>query len=265
MCSRLATGGTTLERREIRETPLAYGVVAGMLRPVVEVLLHPRIEGVDNMPSTGPAILCSNHLSMVDPVVMALNVPRTVYFLAKNEYFAHRYRWFFESLGVMPVARQGGQAGESSLARGAQVLEAGAVLGLYPEGTRSPDGRLYRGKTGAARLAIRTGAPIVPIAVIGSRDVLPPHGRLPRRAPVAIRFGAPIDLAHLRGRDHEGSVLRQATDALMGRIAELSGQEYADVYAAQARAAQATRRPVHHFDRLRPDDDSLTLDDPRSR
>lgn len=250
--------------RAVRETPLLYRVVAGMLRPVVAVVLQPRVEGVDNVPSTGPAILCSNHLSMVDPVVMALNVPRTVYFLGKNEYFAYHYRWFFESLGVMPVARQGGQAGESSLARGAQVLEAGAVLGLYPEGTRSPDGRLYRGKTGAARLAIRTGAPIVPIAVIGSRDVLPPHGRLPRRAPVAVRFGTPIDLSHLHGRDHEGPVLRHATDTVMACIAALSGQEYADVYAAQARAAQATSRPVHDFEGLRPDDNSLTLDDPRS-
>lgn len=251
-------------KRTIRETPLLYRVVSAVLRPLVAVIVRPRIDGVVNVPSTGPAILCSNHLSMLDPFVLALNVPRTVFFLAKGEYFVHRWRWLFESLGVIPVARGGGAAGESSLTRGQQVLDAGAVLGLYPEGTRSPDGRLYRGKTGAVRLAIRSGAPIVPIAVIGSHEVMPPHARWPRRGPVTVRFGTPVDLAHLHGRDHDPQVLRAATDALMARIADLSGQTYVDVYAAQAWAAQAAMRPVHHFDGLRPDDDSLTLDDARS-
>ena len=138
----------------------------------------------------------------------------------------------------MPIAREGGIAGERSLQRGREILEAGALLGIYPEGARSPDGRLYRGKTGAVRLAIRTGAPVVPIGLRGTREVLPPHGWLPRPGPVEVRFGRPLDFGHLAGRDIQRSVLRTATDAVMSEILSLSGQSYADVPAAQAPAAQ---------------------------
>lgn len=243
---------------------MLYRVLKAGLRPLVTVLLHPRVEGVEHVPATGAAILCANHLSIIDPVVVALPVPRTVFYLGKTEVFARRWRWLFEHLGVMPVAREGGSAGESSLERGRRVLDAGALLGLYPEGTRSPDGRVYRGKTGAVRLAVRTSAPIVPIGIVGSREVMPPHARLPRRAAVTVRFGPPMDVAHLRGQDDDRRALRTTTDELMSRIAALSGQVYADVYAAQARAAQASQRPANEFHRLRPDDDSLTLDDSRS-
>jgi 1-acyl-sn-glycerol-3-phosphate acyltransferase len=240
-----------------------YRTLKAVLRPLATVLMHPRVEGLEQVPATGPAILCANHLSVIDPVIVALPVPRTVFYLGKSEVFARRWRWLFEHLGVVPVAREGGPAGESSLERGRQVLAAGGLLGLYPEGTRSPDGRLYRGKTGAVRLAVRTGAPIVPVGIAGTRRVLPPHARLPRRGPVRVRFGPVIDL-RLHDQADDRRVLRTATDELMARIAMLSGQVYVDVYAAQARAAQLSRRPVSEFDRLRPDDDSLTLDDSRS-
>lgn len=250
-------------RGSVREAPTLYRVLKGVLRPVVEVALQPRVEGVEHVPRSGAAILCANHLSVMDPVVVALAVPRTVFYLGKSEYFARRWRWLFESLGVLPVARQGGTAGEGSLERGREVLAAGALLGIYPEGTRSPDGRLYRGKTGAARLAARTGASLLPVGVRGTREVLPPGAKRPRRAPVTVRIGPPLDVSHLRGRDADRQALRATTDALMAAIAALSGQPYADVYAAQARAAQRARDPGRELSRLRPDDDALTLDGPR--
>lgn len=231
---------------------------------MVDLLFHPQVDGLAHVPRSGPAILCANHLSIVDPVVVSIVVPRPVFYLGKSEYFGRRWRWLFARLGVMPVVRRGGVAGESSLERGRDVLDAGALLGVYPEGTRSPDGRLYRGKTGAARLAIRTGAPVVPIGVIGSREVMPPHARLPRRGPVMVRVGPPLDFSEFHGHDNDRVVLREATDTLMSAIAALSGQAYADVYAAQARAAQTSRVPLPQLDRLHPDDNSLTLDKPRS-
>jgi 1-acyl-sn-glycerol-3-phosphate acyltransferase len=253
-----------LTHSSIDRGPFLYRLLKRALIPVVHLMFHPRVEGLAHVPSTGPAILCANHLSILDPVIVSVVVPRTVFYLGKSEYFGWRWRWFFGRLGVMPVVRRGGAAGESSLERGRAVLDAGALLGIYPEGTRSPDGRLYRGKTGAARLAIRTGAPLVPIGVIGSRALMPPHAWLPRPGPVVVRFGPPLDFSEYGGRDHDRLALREATDALMSAIAALSGQTYADVYAAQARAAQTAQGPLPQLDRLHPDDNSLSLDEPRS-
>jgi 1-acyl-sn-glycerol-3-phosphate acyltransferase len=229
-------------------------VLKAALTPVVHLLVRPRAEGLEHVPTTGAAILCANHVSFIDPVVVAVLVPRPVFYLGKSEYFGRRWRWFFARLGVVPVARRGGAAGESSLERGREVLRSAALLGIYPEGTRSPDGRLYRGKTGAARLAMRTGAPVVPIGVTGTREAMPPGALLPRRGRVVVRFGPPLDFSHLHGRDNDRIVLREATDALMTEIGALSGQIYADVYAAQARAAQASGQPLHQLDHLQPDD-----------
>lgn len=265
--SREARAGASAESRprgSAREVPTLYRVLKTALTPVVDVLVHPHAEGLEHVPTTGPAILCSNHVSVFDPVVVAVLVPRPVFYLGKSEYFGPRWRWFFVRLGVMPVARRGGAAGESSLERGRQVLDAGALLGIYPEGTRSPDGRLYRGKTGTARLAIRTGAPVVPIGVVGTREVMPPSSLVPRPGHVEVRFGAPLDFSHLRGRDNDHRALREATDRLMSAIGELTGQPYADVYAAQARAAQESGPTFLSHDALHPDDNSLTLDKRRS-
>lgn len=234
------------------------------LTPPVHLLWRPHVEGVEHIPASGPAILCANHLSVLDPVVVGIVAPRTVFYLGKREVFSWRWRWLFQNIGVVPVEREGGVAAESSLERGRQVLESGALLGIYPEGTRSPDGRLYRGKTGAVRLAARTGAPIVPVGVTGTRKVMPPHARLPRSGAVTVRFGRPLDFRHLAEHDGDRHALRGATDSVMSEIAMLTGQAYADVYAAQARVMQRAQRSWHDLERLRPDDDSLTLDEPRS-
>jgi len=240
-----------------------YRLLRAAVTPPVGLLFRPRVEGLEHVPRRGPAILCANHLSFLDPIVVAIALPRPVYYLGKSEYFGRRWGWLFANLGVLPVVRRGGAAGESSLQRGRRVLEAGRLMGIYPEGTRSPDGRLYRGKTGAARLAIRTGAPVVPIGVAGTRKVWPPGTWLPRPRPVVVRFGPPLDFSSLRERGDARAALREATDALMSAIAGLSGQTYADVYADQARAAQSAPGQVPDLSDLRPDDSSLSLDEPR--
>jgi 1-acyl-sn-glycerol-3-phosphate acyltransferase len=255
--------GAALAHGSADDAPVLYRLIRAALAPVVALLFHPRVEGLEHVPRSGPAILCPNHMSALDPVVVAVAVRRPIFHLGKSEYFS-RWGWLFARLGVLPVARGGGVAAESSLERGRQVLAAGRLLGIYPEGTRSPDGRLYRGKTGAARVAMRTGAQVVPIGVVGSREVWPPGTLLPRPGPVAVRFGPPLDFSHLRGRDNDRSALREATDVLMAEIARLSGQTYADVYAVQARAAQAATGPLPELDGLHPDDNSLSLDEPRS-
>lgn len=206
-----------------------YHAVKAVMRPLVFTLLRPTVEGVEHVPTRGPAILCANHLSLIDPVVVPVLVPRPVVYLAKREYFAWApSRWLFTHLGVVPVDRVGGSAARASLDRGTHVLRDGGVLSLFPEGTRSPDGRLYRGKTGPIRLAVRTGAPIVPIGLVGTRDVMPPHTLLPRFGhPVSVRFGRPLTVPA-----GEGSVdLRAEADRLMRAIQALSGQEYVDAYA----------------------------------
>ncbi|CAN5872777.1 lysophospholipid acyltransferase family protein [soil metagenome] len=207
--------------------PAMYRLLRGLLWPVVRGVLRPTIEDVDRVPSSGPAILCANHMSAIDPMLVPIIVPRPIVYLAKREYFVGPSRWLFDSLGVVPVVREGGSAAQASLDRATDVLRAGGVLSLFPEGTRSPDGRLYRGKTGPVRLAMRTGAPIVPIGLVGTRAVMPPHTQLPRRGPVVVRFGTPL---HIAKGDEAG--VRRATDALMQTIRRMTGQSYVDIYAA---------------------------------
>lgn len=210
-------------------TPILYRTIRAALTPLVRHFLEPTVEGLDNVPSTGPAILCANHLSVIDSVVVPIIMPRDVRYLGKREYFVGPLGWLFEHLGVMPVAREGGTAAEASLRRGGEVLASGALLGVYPEGTRSPDGRLYRGRTGPVRLAMRTGAPIVPIGLAGTRDVMPPRSRLPRPAPVTVRVGRPLWFPRRHSDDRR--FVRDATDEVMRRIMTLSGQTYVDAYA----------------------------------
>lgn len=226
--------------------PTMYRLVRALLRPVVLGVLRPTVEGVDHVPRSGPAILCANHMSAIDPMLVPIIVPRPIVYLAKREYFVGPSRWLFDSLGVVPVAREGGSAAQASLDRASDVLRAGGVLSLFPEGTRSPDGRLYRGKTGPVRLAMRTGAPIVPIGLVGTRAVMPPHTHLPRRGAVVVRFGAPL---HIAQGDEAG--VRRATDALMQTIRRLTGQSYVDTYAAtvgdpsEAPGAAPDGQPAH--------------------
>jgi 1-acyl-sn-glycerol-3-phosphate acyltransferase len=219
-----------------------YWVVKAILWPVLNVVFRPWAEGTENVPRTGPAILASNHLSFSDHFFAPLPVPRKVVFLAKSEYFTGRglkgliSKAFFSGVGQIPVDRTGGAASERALRTGLRVLAAGEVLGIYPEGTRSPDGRLYRGKTGVARLALEGRAPVIPTAMIGGFEFQPP-GKLAPRLTVrpGVRFGKPLDFSRYYGLEHDGIVLRAMTDEIMYELMKLSGQEYVDEYAQRAK------------------------------
>ncbi|MBA2577134.1 MAG: 1-acyl-sn-glycerol-3-phosphate acyltransferase [Euzebyaceae bacterium] len=208
------------------------------LPPVISAVYRPWTEGLEHIPKRGPAILASNHLSFLDHFFLPAYVQRPIFFLGKSDYFSGWKRHFFEGVGVMPVARQGGDAGEASLVKGQEILDSGRLLGIYPEGTRSPDGRLYRGKTGPVRLALRTGAPVLPVAMIGMFEVLPPGAKLPKIRRVGVRIGQPLDFSRYRGRDTDRFVLRSATDELMYELMILSGQEYVDEYAAKVKSGE---------------------------
>ena len=235
-----------------------YWVLKAILRPILTLLFRPWAEGTANVPREGPAILASNHLSFSDHFFGPLPLPRKVTFLAKAEYFTGRgvkglaSKAFFSGLGQIPMDRSGGRASERALATGLRVLAAGELLGIYPEGTRSPDGRLYRGHTGVARLALESGAPVVPTAMVGTFELMPP-GRLWPRLGVrpGVRFGQPLDFTRYSGLESDPMVLRAVTDEIMYALMKLSGQEYVDEYAQQAKnraragrkRAQAPRRP----------------------
>jgi len=219
-------------------SPRLYRALHSVLPPVLNALWRPWAEGVEHVPASGPAILASNHLSFSDHFFLPAFLDRPVFFLGKSDYFSGWKRFFFEGVGVMPVARQGGDAGEASLRKGAEILQHGQLLGIYPEGTRSPDGRLYRGKTGPVRLALRTGVPVVPVAMIGTFEVLPPKARVPKLVGVGVRFGRPLNFSRYAGRENDRFVLRSATDELMYEIMLLSGQEYVDAYAAKVKSGE---------------------------
>ncbi|WNM25687.1 lysophospholipid acyltransferase family protein [Demequina capsici] len=210
-----------------------------LLGPPVKAYYRPWVEGADNVPAEGGAILASNHLSFSDSIFLPLVLKRKVVFLGKEEYFTgsgvkgYATKAFMEGVGTIPVHRGGGRASEAALRTGMQVVQGGELLGIYPEGTRSPDGRLYRGKTGVARLAIEAGVPIVPVAMIGT-DIAQPIGqRVPSRTDIGVRIGPPIDPSEYSARQDDREALRELTDTVMAAIAGLSGQEIADRDAAQ--------------------------------
>ncbi len=210
-----------------------------LLGPGLKVYYQPWVEGAEHVPEHGGAILASNHLSFSDSVFLPLVLKRKVVFLGKAEYFTGKgmkgvaTRAFMKGVGTIPVYRGGGKASEAALRTGMQVLDSGELLGIYPEGTRSPDGRLYRGKTGVARLAIEADVPIVPVAMIGT-DVAQPIGqRLPTREDIGVRIGAPIHIDAYRGLQEDRDALRELTDTVMGEIRAMSGQEYVDRDCAQ--------------------------------
>jgi 1-acyl-sn-glycerol-3-phosphate acyltransferase len=224
---------------------VGYWVTKYTLGLVLKIVFRPLAWGVKNVPRRGPVILASNHLSFSDHFFGPLPVPRKVIFLAKSEYFTGRgvkgliSKAFFAGVGQIPIDRAGGAAGEQALRTGLQVLAAGRVLGIYPEGTRSPDGRLYRGKTGVARLAIESGAPVVPCAMIGTFELQPPSTIWPNfRIRPGVKFGEPLDFSRYGG-EADATLLRTVTDEIMQAIAKLSGQEYVDVDARRAKAEMA--------------------------
>jgi 1-acyl-sn-glycerol-3-phosphate acyltransferase len=209
-----------------------------VLGPLVKLLWRPWVEGLENVPTDGPVILAPNHLSFMDSLFMPLMVPRRVVFLGKSDYFDKWYMsWFFKGVGVIPVRREGGEAGEASLKAGCDQLAEGLAVGIYPEGTRSPDGRLFRGKTGVARMAVRMNAPVIPVGIIGSYDVQPHNRKIPRvrGVRVGVRFGRPLDFSRYAGKEDDRFVLRSITDEIMYELMLLTGQEYVDEYAAKVK------------------------------
>jgi 1-acyl-sn-glycerol-3-phosphate acyltransferase len=221
------------------DAPRMYRVLRRIIPPIVNPYLHVQVEGLENVPDRAPAVLACNHLSFIDSIVLPLNLARPVYFLGKADYWdSWRTRWFFRGTGVVPVHRGGGKEGEASLRTGVEILNRGDLLGIYPEGTRSPDGRLYRGKTGPVRMALEAGVPIVPCAVVGTDKAMPTGRYLPNRAPVTVRYGQPLDLSRFRDRRTDPFVLRSATDELMYEILLLLGGDtvYVDEYAAKVKS-----------------------------
>lgn len=216
-----------------------------VLGPLLRVLFRPWVRGIENIPTSGPVILASNHLSFSDSIFLPLQSRRPVVFLAKSEYFTGKglkgalTRWFFKSTGQLPIDRSGGKASEASLNTGLKVLSQGQVLGIYPEGTRSPDGRLYRGRTGIARMVLESKAPIIPVAMIDTEKVQPIGKRLPRIRRIGIVVGTPLDFSRFDGMEGDRIVLRAVTDEIMYELRKLSGQEYVDAYASSVKEKSA--------------------------
>jgi len=225
---------------------MAYFILKSLiLGPLLRMLFRPWVRGAQNIPSTGAAILASNHLSFSDSIFLPLQTRRPVVFLAKSEYFTGKglkgalSRWFFKSTGQLPIDRSGGKASEASLNTGLKVLAQGQLLGIYPEGTRSPDGRLFRGRTGIARMVLEAKVPVIPVAMIDTEKVQPIGKRLPRIRRIGIIIGEPLDFSRFTGMEGDRIVLRAITDEIMYELMKLSGQEYIDVYATSMKKPQA--------------------------
>jgi 1-acyl-sn-glycerol-3-phosphate acyltransferase len=214
--------------------------------PLLLGIFRPWVIGLDNIPKEGGVILASNHLSFIDSIFLPLVVPRRVAFLAKSEYFTGTglkgwaTKLFFTATGQLPIDRSGGKASEDSLNTGLRVLGADGVLGIYPEGTRSPDAKLYRGRTGVARMVLESGVPIVPVAMIDTEKAMPTGTRLPTVRRVGIVIGKPLDFSRFEGMEGDRFVLRSVTDELMYELQRLSQQEYVDVYASSVKEKRAS-------------------------
>lgn len=214
---------------------LPYGTLRAFLTPFLMLLFRPKVKGLRHVPATGPVILAANHLSFSDSIFIPLVVPRKVTYLAKSEYFTgggikgKLQALTFHSLGQVPVDRSGGRRSEAALLTGLKILGQGDCLGIYPEGTRSPDGRLYKGRTGIARLAMESGAPVIPVAVADTDKVQPSGKLIPSIHRVSLTFGEPM---YFTGDANDLQVLRDVTDEIMEKIQEMSGQEYVDTYAS---------------------------------
>ncbi|MFF4855456.1 lysophospholipid acyltransferase family protein [Streptomyces rubiginosohelvolus] len=228
-----------------------------VLGPVLRLLFRPRIEGLENIPTDGAAIVAGNHLSFSDHFLMPAIIKRRITFLAKAEYFTgpgikgRLTAAFFRSAGQIPVDRSGKDAGQAAIREGLGVLSKGELLGIYPEGTRSHDGRLYKGKVGVAVMAITAGVPVIPCAMLGTFEIQPPGQKLPKIKQVAIRFGEPLDFSRYAGMEDQKAAIRAVTDEIMYAILELSDQEYVDEYAAKVKAAEQAAAPARKFPKLR--------------
>jgi 1-acyl-sn-glycerol-3-phosphate acyltransferase len=209
-----------------------------LLGPMLAILGRPKVEGLEYVPQSGPVILASNHLAVMDSFYLPLVVRRRITFLAKSEYFTGTglkgwlSRWFFTAVGQVPIDRSNADTAQAALDTAERVLREGKLLGMYPEGTRSPDGRLYKGKTGLARLALETGVPVIPVAMIGTNVVNPPGTTMLRFGRVTVRFGKPMDFSRFDGLAGNRFIERAVIDEVIYELMGLSGQEYVDIYAA---------------------------------
>ena len=213
--------------------------------PILKAAYRPWIRGKENIPQSGPAILASNHNAVWDSVFLPMMIDREVVFMGKADYFTGTglkgwaTKEFMRAVGTIPVDRSGGRASEAALKAGLKRLGEGELFGIYPEGTRSPDGRLYRGKTGVARLALLSGAPVIPVAMIGTHAAQPIGQKIPSRTKIGMVIGEPLDFSRYKGLDKDRYVLRAITDEIMYNLMLLSGQEYVDLYAADVKAQLA--------------------------
>jgi len=213
-------------------------LVAG---PILKTVFRPWVTGLENIPPTGGVILASNHLSFIDSVFLPLVIDRRIFFLAKSDYFKGKgikgwaTKAFMNGTGMLPIDRSGGKASEASLNTGLRVLHNGDVLGIYPEGTRSPDGKMYRGRTGVARMILEGHVPVVPVAMIDTEKVMPIGRRIPKVQRIGIVIGKPLDFSRFEGLEGDRFILRSITDEIMYELGNLSGQEYSDVYASSVK------------------------------
>ena len=226
---------------------MTYWVLKAILTPILRFFFRVRVEGVEHVPADGPVILASNHLSFCDSVFLPLVLRRRVTFVAKAEYFEDpKTAWIFRALGQIPVKRGGGPASQRALDAAREVLDGGGVFGIYPEGTRSPDGRLYKGHTGVARLAVQTKAPVLAVAMVGTREAQPIGQVMPRLfMPITVRISRPLTFDRYYDRPDDPLALRAITDEIMFELREQSGQEYVSTYAKRkAEAEAAAPEPV---------------------
>jgi len=217
---------------------LMKNIIAG---PILKGIFRPWVVGAHHVPSEGPVILASNHLSFVDSVFLPLVIDRDMVFLAKSEYFTGKglrgwaTKWFMKGTGMLPIDRSGGKASEASLNTGLRVLSEDKVLGIYPEGTRSPDAKLYRGRTGIARMVLEAGVKVIPVAMIDTEKVMPIGAKWPKLRRLGVIFGEPLDFSRFEGFEEDRFILRAITDEIIYELAGLSGQQYEDVYASSKR------------------------------
>jgi 1-acyl-sn-glycerol-3-phosphate acyltransferase len=230
---------------------MMYWVLKAILKPILLAIYRIRVEGLENVPEQGAAIVAANHVSFLDSFFIPLVIKRRkVTYLAKDDYFkSWKTAWFFRMAGQIPVDRSGGEKSEQALSTALGVLNDDMLLGIYPEGTRSPDGRLHRGRTGVARLALQAGVPVVPCGLIGTEVIMPKDAKFPRvfgRIELRVRFGRPIQTERYAGQEKDRMVLRSLTDEISYEIMQLSGQEYVDEYASRTpvEVVPESSRPV---------------------
>jgi 1-acyl-sn-glycerol-3-phosphate acyltransferase len=220
---------------------MTYWVLKAILVPILRFFFRVRVEGIENVPKSGPVILASNHVSFSDSIFLPMVLRRRVTFVAKAEYFEDpKTAWFFRAVGQIPIKRGGGSASLRALESAKEVLRDGGLFAIYPEGTRSPDGRLYKGHTGVARLAVQTESPLLAVAMVGTREAQPIGQAMPRLfMPITIRFSKPMDFSRHVDHATDPKILRQITDEIMFELSQLSGQEYVHTYAKRKDAADA--------------------------